>query len=81
MVTTKQVRAVIFKHRFFASVWTNKLKDPNLRSVKCYVPSNAAERDALLAELRELAGAENVRVTSGSAWLNEPGITVRCLRA
>ncbi|MCA1800098.1 MAG: hypothetical protein LC650_02245 [Actinobacteria bacterium] len=86
LVTTKQVRDVMRTHGHDSgSVYTNKVKsaDGTVRSVKCYYCDN----DRLVADLRKLAGAENVKITQGGEIREVPGtrdpfilpgITVRC---
>jgi hypothetical protein len=79
MLTTKQVRAIIRKHvpnlgTWYNPVWTNKWNDTNQRSVKVY---NSGDTAALLQELRDLAGAENVRIVPNDNYCD--AITVRCV--
>jgi hypothetical protein len=81
MLTTKQVRAIIRKHipnagSWYDPIWTNKLKNPALRTVKCY--NTAANSTALIAELHQLAGEENVRLTPNAPWARAGGIIVTC---
>ena len=84
MLTTKQVRAIIRKHiptagGWFNPIWTNKLKDPALRTVKCYDAGNTA---ALVRELKRKGGAKSVRITAPSAnhcgQMHTGGIVVTC---
>ena len=72
MLTTLQVRAIMRKHknREWDNIYTNKVKNPEHRSVKCYFSFEAYE------ELVAACGAENVRVTPG---VFARGITVRSL--
>ena len=79
MLTTKQVRAIIRKHvpnmgTWYNPVWTNKWDDTNKRSIKVY---NSGDTAALLQELRDLAGAENVRIVPNDNYCD--AITVRCV--
>jgi hypothetical protein len=79
MITTKQVRAIIRKHvpnsgTWYNPVWTNKWNDTNQRSVKVY---NSGDTAALLQELRDLAGPENVRIVPNDNYCD--AITVRCV--
>lgn len=67
MLTTKQVRSIMVKHGMPThGVYTNKTPGDSSkrRRVKCYMPQNKALANKLLVDLREQAGAENVRVTS-----------------
>ena len=72
MLTTLQVRAIMLKHKSksYSGIYTNKVKNPSHRSVKCYFNFDAYE------ELVAACGAENVRVTAG---FFARGITVRAL--
>jgi hypothetical protein len=85
MLTTLEVRAIMKSHistSYYNPIYTNKRAELFERSVKCYMPKpDVAER--LIDELREKAGAENVKVTEGSnyAYSPGPGIIVRCLLA
>lgn len=81
MLTTKQVRAIIRKHipnagSWYNPIWTNKVKDLTVRNVKCY---DAGDNTALIAELQQLAGTENVRTTPPAGnWSHAGGIIVTC---
>ena len=78
MANTLEVRKVMNKYlRHTDTIYTNKLVG-GMRSVKCYMPDDAAQ---LLQELRELAGEQNVRITTGSDYIGCPAITVRCTLA
>ena len=81
MLTTKQARAIIRKHMpnagsWYNSIWTNKLKDPALRTVKCYDDGNNTK---MIAELKRKGGAKNVRTTEPTGdWSHAGGIIVTC---
>lgn len=82
MLTTLQARAIIRKHdpnagRWYNPIWTNKLKDPTLRTVKCYDAGNTAK---MIKELKRQGGAKNVRITppAGDWPRGHGGIVVTC---
>lgn len=85
MLTTIQVRAIMRRHiktNAWDRIWTNRWKNSgDVRSVKCYEPSDFKQSMTLLRELQRLAGANNVNITAGSEYLSHSGITVRCLIA
>ena len=77
MLNTVQVRNIMRKHGAFANeIYTNKLKDPKFRSVKCYTCH--ADVNALMKELTSL-GAE-FKLTEGSThWRSMgEGMVVKC---
>lgn len=83
MKTTKEVRAFIramnpeVKFDVYNPMYTNKLTDCKLRSVKVY--RDGVTGDTVQA-LRAFCGEENVRVTpSVGSWSRGSGVTVRCL--
>jgi len=95
LATTKQVRKLMYAAHggLKDEVWTNKVKsaDGTERSVKCYYYGACC--DKLVEELKELAGAENVKVTRNGKVAKRsddylpfslpgadilPGIVVRC---
>ena len=85
MLTTLQARAIIRKHNpnagsWFDPIWTNKLKDPSLRTVKCY---DAGDTTKLVRELKRRGGAKNVRITPPTAnnggQVHTGGIVVTCI--
>ena len=81
LLTTLQVRNIMLKNGVYGnSMYTNKTsKNPgNIRRVKCY---RMAGDGALIAALREAAGAENVNLTPGGECHRSggPGITVKCV--
>lgn len=85
MLTTKEVRAIMRKHgkgRGFELIYTNKVKDPNVRHVKCYYSEHRdhALMDALCIE----AGYENVKLTMDGhlkCYSQVPGLIVKCKMA
>lgn len=85
MLTTLEVRAIMKSHisaSYWNPIYTNKLAKPGQRSVKCYMPEDTVA-ESLLTELRQKAGAENVKVTEGAPYFGGigPAIIVRCLMA
>ena len=46
-------------------IWTNKVKNPEYRSVKIYCPL-APQREALVKELQEKVGSDFVKIKKGS---------------
>lgn len=80
MLTTKEVRKIMRKHgAWFGVIYTNKVKDPNVRHVKCYYNANNRDDTEMFKQLQELAGAENVKVTKGAGYGYAPkGIVVKC---
>jgi len=81
MLTTRQARAIIRKYdpnagRWYNPIWTNKIKDPALRTVKCYDSGN---NDKMIKELKRQGGAKNVRITPPAGdWSHAGGIVVTC---
>ena len=84
MVTTREVRAVMRKYDSWYTIYTNKTTGDTSRRrrVKCYKPGDAKKADALLKELRELAGEENVTVYTPNVlrpWCNtHDSVVVKC---
>lgn len=81
MLTTKQARAIIRKHipnagSWYNPIWTNKVKDPTVRTVKCY---DAGDNSQLIKELKRRGGAGTVRTTEPAGdWSHAGGIIVTC---
>jgi len=79
MLTTKQVREIMRKGSWTRWIYTNKVKDPSVRHVKCYYNPRYNKDAAVLAKLKELAGNDNVWVTKGARYGNSlQGIIVKC---
>ena len=76
MANTKTVRQILAKYNK-RDIFTNKVKDPNFRAIKCYYNSF---RDAeLVAELIKVAGSKNVKIIDNSDNnFVADSITVRC---
>lgn len=84
MLTTVQVRNIMMRNGIWRDVYTNKTRANcgTERRVKCYMPSDANKATALIRELEQAAGKENVKVTDGDLnYHGTPGITVRCTLA
>lgn len=81
MLTTKEVRKIMRKYGR-DELYTNQVKDPNQRRVKCYAPQDMTTYRALIEELFQKAGEENVTETDGCGLgFGIPGITVLCQKA
>lgn len=85
LATTLQVREIMRRHIPASwGCWTNRTssnKESRIRTVKCYRPSDAAKDAALIQELRQVAGAENVRVDNSYETIYSDSIRVRCTLA
>lgn len=80
MLTTKQVRDIMRDGCWQGWIYTNKVKDPSIRHVKCYYNPRNSKDVALLHTLKREAGADNVWVTKGAGYgFSLPGIVVRCV--
>jgi hypothetical protein len=82
MITTKQVRDIMRKYTK-STIYTNKVKAKNERSVKCYLPSDSVVAKKLLSELDAAAGANYVNTYKYSSYYYAPldSVTVRCVIA
>lgn len=85
LATTRQIREIMHRHKATNwGCWTNRSgsdKESRVRIVKCYRPSYAAKDAALIQELRQVAGAENVRVDETGSTTYSESIRVRCTLA
>ena len=85
LATTRQVRNIMRRHGATRwGCWTNRTssnKETPIRQVKCYQLSDPVKHAELLKELREVAGAENVRVDDAYETIYAESIRVRCTLA
>lgn len=74
IATTKQIRQIMRSYGR-NDIWTNKVKDPSVRHVKCYVPWQYSTASQLFRTLVKVAGEMNIAITDTS--FNQAFI-VRC---